>query len=103
MTDSTTRTVASPRTTSAQAKRPAGETLGLKVTEKHGLLAPPVRGGRLSLVYSKPDRVPDAATLVFWPYRVPQLHDIDERAGATVTMPIVAAAGPAVASHGCLG
>ena len=55
---------ASPSTTSRQARAFYGETLGLEVTEEHGLLTLHLKGDRPTLVYPKPDHVPATFTIL---------------------------------------
>jgi catechol 2,3-dioxygenase-like lactoylglutathione lyase family enzyme len=54
------------------AKRFYGETLGLKVTEEHGLLTLHIAGDRPTLVYPRPGHVPAAYTILNFP-----VDDID--------------------------
>ena len=56
----------------AQAKQFYGETLGLKVTEEHGLLTLHIAGDRPTIVYPKPDHTPAAFTILNFP-----VDDID--------------------------
>jgi catechol 2,3-dioxygenase-like lactoylglutathione lyase family enzyme len=49
------------------AKRFYGETLGLRVSEQHGLLFLHIAGDRDTLVYPKPDHVPAAFTVLNFP------------------------------------
>jgi hypothetical protein len=42
----------------AKARKFYGDTLGLKTSEEHGLLAVHLAGGRDTLVYPKPDHEP---------------------------------------------
>ena len=44
-----------------------GETLGLKVSEEHGLLFLHIAGDRDTLVYPKPDHVPASFTILNFP------------------------------------
>jgi catechol 2,3-dioxygenase-like lactoylglutathione lyase family enzyme len=44
-----------------------GETLGLKVSEEHGLLFLHIAGDRETLVYPKPDHVPASFTILNFP------------------------------------
>lgn len=44
-----------------------GETLGLKVSEEHGLLFLHIAGDRDTLVYPKPDHVPATFTILNFP------------------------------------
>ncbi len=50
-----------------------GETLGLKVSEEHGLLFLHIAGDRDTLVYPKPDHVPATFTILNFP-----VDDIEE-------------------------
>ena len=50
-----------------KAKEFYGETLGLKVSEEHGLLFLHIAGGRDTLVYPKPDHVPATFTILNFP------------------------------------
>ena len=50
-----------------KAKEFYGETLGLKVSEEHGLLFLHIAGGRDTLVYAKPDHVPATFTILNFP------------------------------------
>ncbi len=54
------------------AKKFYGETLGLSVSEEHGLLALHIAGGRDVLVYPKPDHTPASFTILNFP-----VDDID--------------------------
>lgn len=56
----------------AQAKRFYGETLGLSVTEEHGLLTLHIAGDRPTIVYPKPGHVPAQYTILNFP-----VDDID--------------------------
>jgi catechol 2,3-dioxygenase-like lactoylglutathione lyase family enzyme len=56
----------------AAAKRFYGETLGLDVSEEHGMLALHIAGGREILVYPKPDHTPATFTILNFP-----VDDID--------------------------
>jgi predicted enzyme related to lactoylglutathione lyase len=56
----------------AAAKRFYGETLGLRVTEAHGLLTLQIAGDRPTIVYPKPDHVPAQFTILNFP-----VDDID--------------------------
>ena len=49
------------------AKRFYGETLGLKVSEEHGLLTLHIAGDRPTLVYPKPDHTPASFTILNFP------------------------------------
>ncbi|MEU0571225.1 VOC family protein [Nonomuraea sp. NPDC005983] len=44
-----------------------GETLGIRVTEEHGLLTLHIAGDRLILVYPKPDHAPATYTVLNFP------------------------------------
>ena len=54
------------------AKKFYGETLGLKTSERYGLLTLHLAGGRDTLVYPKPDHVPATYTILNF-----QVDDID--------------------------
>ena len=56
----------------ARAKQFYGETLGLRVTEEHGLLTLHIAGDRPTLVYPKPGHVPAEYTIINFP-----VDDID--------------------------
>ena len=56
----------------AQAKQFYGETLGLKVTEEHGLLTLHIAGDRPTLIYPRPGHEPAAYTILNFP-----VDDID--------------------------
>lgn len=49
------------------AKRFYGETLGIKVSEEHGLLTLHVAGGRETLIYPKQDHTPASFTILNFP------------------------------------
>jgi catechol 2,3-dioxygenase-like lactoylglutathione lyase family enzyme len=51
----------------AKEKEFYGETLGLKVTEEHGLLTLHLAGGNNVLIYPKPDHVPATFTVLNFP------------------------------------
>ena len=51
----------------AAAKQFYGETLGLNVTEAHGLLTLHIAGDRPTIVYPKPDHTPAAFTILNFP------------------------------------
>jgi catechol 2,3-dioxygenase-like lactoylglutathione lyase family enzyme len=51
----------------AKAKQFYGETLGLRVSEEHGLLHLHVAGDRDILVYPKPDHTPATFTILNFP------------------------------------
>jgi catechol 2,3-dioxygenase-like lactoylglutathione lyase family enzyme len=55
-----------------RARQFYGETLGLPVTEEHGMLTLHVAGGRDILVYPKPNHVPATYTILNFP-----VEDID--------------------------
>src|SRR5687768_2728755 len=55
------------------AKKFYSETLGLRVSEEHGLLWLHIAGGRDILVYPKPDHVPATFTILNFP-----VGDIDK-------------------------
>ncbi|MFG1947365.1 VOC family protein [Nonomuraea sp. NPDC048826] len=57
----------------AAAKRFYGETLGLNVSEEHGMLTLHIAGGRDILVYPKPDHTPATYTILNFP-----VDDIDQ-------------------------
>jgi predicted enzyme related to lactoylglutathione lyase len=57
----------------AAAKRFYGETLGLTVSEEHGMLRLHLGGGADILVYPKPDHTPASFTILNFP-----VDDIDE-------------------------
>ena len=50
-----------------KAKRFYGETLGLKVSEEHGLLTLHLAGGNSVLIYPKPNHVPATFTVLNFP------------------------------------
>jgi catechol 2,3-dioxygenase-like lactoylglutathione lyase family enzyme len=50
-----------------QAKAFYGDTLGLKVTEEHGLLTLHLAGDRPTLIYPKPDHEPANYTILNFP------------------------------------
>jgi len=50
-----------------KAKEFYTKTLGLKVTEEHGLLSLHLRGGNNVLIYPKPDHVPATFTVLNFP------------------------------------
>jgi catechol 2,3-dioxygenase-like lactoylglutathione lyase family enzyme len=56
----------------AHAKQFYGETLGLKVTEEHGLLTLHIAGDRPTLIYPRPGHEPAAYTILNFP-----VDDID--------------------------
>jgi catechol 2,3-dioxygenase-like lactoylglutathione lyase family enzyme len=56
----------------AKEKEFYGETLGLKVTEEHGLLTLHLAGGNNVLIYPKPDHVPATFTVLNFP-----VNDVD--------------------------
>ena len=49
------------------AKRFYGETLGMDVSEEHGMLGLAIGGGKRVLVYSKPNHVPATYTVLNFP------------------------------------
>jgi catechol 2,3-dioxygenase-like lactoylglutathione lyase family enzyme len=51
----------------AEVKEFYAETLGLKVTEEHGLLTLHLAGGNNVLIYPKPDHVPAKFTVLNFP------------------------------------
>jgi catechol 2,3-dioxygenase-like lactoylglutathione lyase family enzyme len=51
----------------AQAREFYGETLGLRVSEKNGMLHLQLAGGRDILVYPKPDHTPASYTILNFP------------------------------------
>ena len=57
----------------AAAKRFYGETLGLTVSEEHGMLTLHIAGGRDVLVYPKPDHTAATYTILNFP-----VEDIDK-------------------------
>jgi catechol 2,3-dioxygenase-like lactoylglutathione lyase family enzyme len=57
----------------AKAKEFYGETLGLRVSEQHGLLTLHIAGDRDTLVYPKPGHTPAAFTILNFP-----VDDIDK-------------------------
>jgi predicted enzyme related to lactoylglutathione lyase len=57
----------------AKAKEFYGQTLGLKVSEDHGLLTLHLAGGNNVLIYPKPNHVPATFTVLNFPVR-----DVDE-------------------------
>jgi predicted enzyme related to lactoylglutathione lyase len=56
-----------------KAKKFYSETLGLNVSEEHGMLTLHIAGDRNVLVYPKPDHVPAAFTILNFP-----VEDIDK-------------------------
>jgi len=60
----------------AKVKEFYGETLGLKVTEEHGLLTLHLAGGNNVLIYPKPDHVPATFTVLNFP-----VDDVDLAVG----------------------
>jgi len=62
-----------------EAKRFYGETLGLKVTEEHGLLTLHIAGDRPTLIYPRPGHEPAAYTILNFP-----VDDIDAAVDALV-------------------
>ena len=61
------------------AKRFYGETLGLKVTEEHGLLTLHIAGDRPTLIYPRPGHEPAEYTILNFP-----VDDIDAAVDALV-------------------
>jgi len=61
------------------AKRFYGETLGLKVTEEHGLLTLHIAGDRPTLIYPRPGHEPAKYTILNFP-----VDDIDAAVDALV-------------------
>jgi catechol 2,3-dioxygenase-like lactoylglutathione lyase family enzyme len=51
----------------AAARRFYGETLGLRVSEDHGMLTLHIAGDRPTLVYPKPDHTPATFTILNFP------------------------------------
>ena len=51
----------------AAAKAFYGDTLGLDLTEEHGMLTLHLAGGRDTIVYPKPDHVPATYTILNFP------------------------------------
>ena len=62
-----------------EAKRFYTETLGLKVTEEHGLLTLHIAGDRPTLIYPRPGHEPAAYTILNFP-----VDDIDAAVDALV-------------------
>jgi predicted enzyme related to lactoylglutathione lyase len=59
------------------AKKFYGETLGIPVSEEHGILTLHIAGGRDTIVYPKTDHVPAAFTILNFP--VPDIEaSVDE-------------------------
>jgi predicted enzyme related to lactoylglutathione lyase len=56
-----------------KAKEFYGETLGLKVSESHGLLTLHLAGGNNVLIYPKPNHVPATSTVLNFP-----VNDVDQ-------------------------
>jgi catechol 2,3-dioxygenase-like lactoylglutathione lyase family enzyme len=50
----------------AQARKFYGETLGVRVSEQHGMLTLHLAGGRDTLVYPKPDYTPATYTVLIF-------------------------------------
>jgi catechol 2,3-dioxygenase-like lactoylglutathione lyase family enzyme len=67
-----------------KAKRFYGETLGLEVTEEHGLLNVRVGGGTTILVYPKPNHTPATFTILNFPVESVE-RTVDELMAAGVT------------------
>lgn len=53
----------------SKAKEFYGKTLGLKVTDDHGLLTLHLAGGNNVLIYPKPDHVPATFTILNFPVK----------------------------------
>src|ERR671931_2181654 len=51
----------------AKAKQFYGETLGIEVSEEHGILTLHLAGDRPTIVYPKPDHVPATFTILNFP------------------------------------
>ena len=51
----------------AEARQFYGETLGLRVSEEHGMLQLHLAGGRDVIVYPKPDHTPASYTILNFP------------------------------------
>lgn len=64
----------------ATAKQFYGETLGLNVTEEHGMLTLHIAGGGNILVYPKPNHTPATFTILNFP-----VDDINQAVDALVT------------------
>lgn len=60
-----------------KAKGFYGQTLGLQVSEAHGLLTLQISGGARILIYSKPTHVPATFTILNFP-----VHDIEKAVDA---------------------
>ena len=60
----------------AQARKFYGETLGVRVSEQHGLLTLHLAGGCDTRVYPKPDHTPAAYTILMF-----QVDDIEAAVG----------------------
>ena len=60
----------------AQARKFYGETLGVRVSEQHGLLTLHLAGGRDTRVYPKPDHTPASYTILMF-----QVDDIEAAVG----------------------
>jgi predicted enzyme related to lactoylglutathione lyase len=56
-----------------KAKEFYGETLGLKISESHGLLTLHLAGGNKVLIYPKPNHVPATFTVLNFP-----VNDVDQ-------------------------
>jgi catechol 2,3-dioxygenase-like lactoylglutathione lyase family enzyme len=63
----------------AQARRFYSETLGVRVSERHGLLTPHLAGGRDTRVYPKPDHAPATSTILMF-----QVDDIEAAVGELI-------------------
>jgi catechol 2,3-dioxygenase-like lactoylglutathione lyase family enzyme len=64
----------------AQARKFYGETLGVRVSEQHGLLTLHLAGSRDTRVYPKPGHTPAAYTILMF-----QVDDIKAAAGELTT------------------
>jgi catechol 2,3-dioxygenase-like lactoylglutathione lyase family enzyme len=62
-----------------QARRFYGDTLGLEISEEHGLLTLHIAGDRPTLVYPKPDHEPASYTILNFP-----VDDIEQAVDALV-------------------
>jgi catechol 2,3-dioxygenase-like lactoylglutathione lyase family enzyme len=60
----------------AQARKFYGETLGIRVSEQHGLLTLHLANGRDTRVYPKPDHIPATYTILMF-----QVDDIETVVG----------------------
>lgn len=66
-----------------RARQFYGETLGLRVTEEHGMLQLHVAGDRDILVYPKPDHTPATFTILNFP-----VEDVDSAVGQLAALGI---------------